>query len=364
VEDWQDLVLTLEAWLLLAAPGALLLALWWLVAPRPRPPWLPRICRVRWIPWTGFEVFTSFVLVIAIPMLVDETLRELGVFDWLYGADADPSTRGRQRLWTVTLGTPLALVLILYTLWKTRRARPADYGLAPTRIGANLRLGYVAWLLAHPVAMLVLFGMLVLIGEDAAEEHPLTEAARAGLSVDEWILLAISAVVLAPLAEELVFRGVLLPWQLRGQWERQAMIAACAFVMAAVMGLRAPPKPYRPETLLFVLAMLPGLVVLPYVQLHRAPPDPEMTEPPANGLLEVLRCAGDRRAQAPLAIYTNGVFFGAMHAGAWPSPVPLFLLGMVLAWLRYRSSSLVGALTVHALFNATALIALALEHLS
>ena len=44
---------------------------------------------------------------------VERGWRELGVFDWLYGADADPSTRGRQRLWTVTLGTPLALVLIV-----------------------------------------------------------------------------------------------------------------------------------------------------------------------------------------------------------------------------------------------------------
>jgi membrane protease YdiL (CAAX protease family) len=56
------------------------------------------------------------------------------------------------------------------------------------------------------------------------------------------------------------------------------------------------------------------------------------------------------------------LFFAAMHSPVWPSPIPLFLLGVGLAWIRYRTSSLVGALMLHSLFNAVTALALVLEH--
>jgi membrane protease YdiL (CAAX protease family) len=62
--------------------------------------------------------------------------------------------------------------------------------------------------------------------------------------------------------------------------------------------------------------------------------------------------------QAALAICTNGLLFAAFHSTAWPSPIPLLLVGVALAWVRYRTSSLIGSVSIHALFNAVSAIAL------
>ena len=62
-------------------------------------------------------------------------------------------------------------------------------------------------------------------------------------------------------------------------------------------------------------------------------------------------------ANARLAVYGSSLLFAVTHAG-WPDPVPLFLLALVLGWLQYRTQSLVGPITLHALFNLVAFIAL------
>src|SRR5262249_57689443 len=58
------------------------------------------------------------------------------------------------------------------------------------------------------------------------------------------------------------------------------------------------------------------------------------------------------------AVFCTSVLFAAAHSGVWPSPVPLFLLGLVLGYLAYRTQSLVPSLVVHALFNGLACVLL------
>jgi membrane protease YdiL (CAAX protease family) len=53
-------------------------------------------------------------------------------------------------------------------------------------------------------------------------------------------------------------------------------------------------------------------------------------------------------------VYATALLFAACHAGAWPSPIALFVLGLGLGWLALRTRSLTGPLFVHALFNAVA----------
>jgi membrane protease YdiL (CAAX protease family) len=100
---------------------------------------------------------------------------------------------------------------------------------------------------------------------------------------------------------------------------------------------------------IFVLAMLPGVFVVPFLYQRNETSGPEQVSTSVQGV------------QPRLAIFTNGLFFAAMHSAVWPSPIPLFLLGMALAWLTYRTSSLVGAVTLHALVNATAVLSLSFQ---
>ena len=66
----------------------------------------------------------------------------------------------------------------------------------------------------------------------------------------------------------------------------------------------------------------------------------------------------DPRVNQPRAIFATALLFACVHD--WPTPVPLFLLGLLLGWLAYRTQGLVAPITLHVLFNATSCIQLAL----
>jgi len=129
--------------------------------------------------------------------------------------------------------------------------------------------------------------------------------------------------------------------------------------------------------MVFILVMLPGYVVLPYLDHRRrerrrgpaaevraeaeserngAPPGPSAPWPERafQGLAGFVRLLSDRRGNLLLAFYGNGLLFAALHSSVWPSPIPLFLLGFGLAWLAHRTQSLVAPIVAHALFNGVA----------
>ena len=64
-------------------------------------------------------------------------------------------------------------------------------------------------------------------------------------------------------------------------------------------------------------------------------------------------------ACARWSIVGTSMFFALVH-GAWPTPIALFFLGLVLGWLAYRTQSLVPAIVVHGLFNLVSFLALAI----
>jgi membrane protease YdiL (CAAX protease family) len=51
------------------------------------------------------------------------------------------------------------------------------------------------------------------------------------------------------------------------------------------------------------------------------------------------------------------------HVAVWPSPIPLFVLGLGLGVLAEGTRSLVGPIVVHSAFNAVSCGYLALKHL-
>ncbi len=63
-------------------------------------------------------------------------------------------------------------------------------------------------------------------------------------------------------------------------------------------------------------------------------------------------------ANARLSIYGSAMLWSMAHMAVWPSPIPLFLLGLGLGWLAYRTQSLIGCIVGHALFNTVACLTL------
>ena len=81
---------------------------------------------------------------------------------------------------------------------------------------------------------------------------------------------------------------------------------------------------------LFVLAMVPF-----YWSVARRPPRPDSA-----------------------AVFGTALLFASIHAAVWPTPVPLFVLGLALGTLASRTGSLVGPMVLHGLFNAVTCVML------
>jgi membrane protease YdiL (CAAX protease family) len=211
---------------------------------------------------------------------------------------------------------------------------------------------------------------------------------KEGLLDWEWALIGVEALAAAPFLEELVFRGVLQGWLVRCSRAGHLVVIAASLLVAGLpCFFPAPNKEPEPAPFIFALCLMPAYL---FVLFRYGPTDllsfrdndlalPNTSEsvragPPVS-LSEAIQSgnAGNGAARAlvfesylarrfPLpAIFGSSMLWAMFHASVWPSPIPLFLLGLGLGWLAYRTQSLVSALVVHMLFNGVAFLVLALQ---
>jgi membrane protease YdiL (CAAX protease family) len=242
-------------------------------------------------------------------------------------------------LWSGALVILLQVPTALWLVHRLSGARPRDLGLHARRLGVQVLAGL---LLAVPLTVAV-YALNVLVvrahGPEFEQVHPFTRLGHEGLGPGEWALLVFLAVVAAPLWEELLFRGLLLPWFATRPWASHlGMLAALAIgglsradAFADAWGSGDHPALLRAALpVLVLLALLPAYLVIWLT----------------------------RRSLLAPALVASAVLFGWVHSAFWPSPVALTLLGLGLGYLAYRTQSLVGPIIVHATFNGAACVAL------
>jgi membrane protease YdiL (CAAX protease family) len=247
----------------------------------------------------------------------------------------------RVNAWANALAFPLEALTIPVVFYVLSGVPPGRLGLTTRRLGRNLLAGFGGWLLITPIVFTVNMAILHLYNltdPDAIQEHALTRLARQGPSAAEWTLLFFSAVVAAPVLEETVFRGVLQPW-FAGLRHGGATAVAVAFVVAVMSRQTQLVEAVRHGGQGLVTAAMPVVfvvVMVPfYLAVARRPPRPESA-----------------------ALFGTALLFGAMHSAVWPTPVPLFVLGLALGTLAARTGSLVGPMVLHGLFNGVTCVVL------
>jgi membrane protease YdiL (CAAX protease family) len=194
----------------------------------------------------------------------------------------------------VLLATPAVLRLRC-------RATLRDLGLSLEHWRRDVVVGGVAFLLVSPWVYAVHAAALVFFPPSA---HPMESMLRQEFSPAVVVLAILSGVILAPAAEELIFRGVLLGWL-------------------------GNPSPRRRETLGDVDAGPTEGEPAPDV----IPEDAPSTE-------------GEWRA-----LVGSALPFAVVHATEMPSPIPIFFLALTLAFVVRRTGSLIPGLVLHGLFN-------------
>lgn len=298
--------------------GLVLAGLWTLRRGRQLLP--PRTCTLT--PWTLGELLLAIVVFVGVPVLTFQLVRVLGFFRWYHGADPDPNNVldfFRADLW-ITLLAPLTICAILCLLRLTSNTRPWHVGFARKRGADNTALAYLWWLAAAPATLAVHYLVLHLYQSVFAAEpapHLLQKLAATDLTPTEWLLLVLKAGVWAPVLEEFLFRGLMLPWAVRTWWGGLACAGAAVVLPLLSPNLRTGPLVFS--------ALLAAPVLL---ALRRNPAE-----------------------QAHWANWSVALLFAMLHASVWPTPIPLFVLGLWLGWLQQRTQSLWGPIIVHGLFN-------------
>jgi membrane protease YdiL (CAAX protease family) len=187
---------------------------------------------------------------------------------------------------------------------------------------ADLRLGLAAFVLIVPPVLLVKVGVSRLINTSPLDEaHPLIQRIRA--EPGQWTVFAVvglSAVVAAPLYEELLFRLVI-------QGFLQRLDAWRVRHNARRSDRTSPSTP---------------------ASQRGALPDGGATENVPTGYWPML---------------VSAALFAAVHLGNGIDPLPLFLLGTGLGYLYRQSNRLLPCVVVHALLNGLTILQLAAEAL-
>lgn len=287
----------------------------WAVARRRAKPLLPRWKLWR-VPWGGFEVTFAFLFVaIVVPVL----LMQVGLSEHV----------------AVLVALPLQFAMLyaawqlFYPLWRPPWQESRYPGLVAVSVAVALVLTPLV-LMLHAGVTQVFIAL-----EWPPDEHPLARFRAETLG--EQVLFLVKACVAAPLVEEILFRGVLLPWAI-GARERNAgslitpplapPVGRPLLVMGAAALYTASSAKVGPAIFAGVLTL--GLVVV-WFTVRR----------------------GKRHVRG---VYASAALFALVHSAIWPSPIPLFVLGLWLGWLAVRTRGFLAPAIVHGLFNAVSAV--------
>jgi membrane protease YdiL (CAAX protease family) len=280
--------------------------------------------------WNGFDIVFLFVVNLALNIVALLVLSASGFFQWVYGPDF-PAKDGAahqqvQVLWASLIATPL-LLLAAAGLWSGVHGRPVRA--RASDLPGQVALGALGWAALTPVVFSVHFVAVLLANKfgGAVEDHPLTQLG-AGDSAFDRVVFAVAVCIVTPLAEEFLFRGLLVRW--------------------------AAGRAFRPWVLMLVAAGLTfyrfdgGISVgaVAFVAVL------------AGGLL-VLRWYGRRNRvgwREAAGVYASAAVFAAAHSAVWPTPVPLFVLGLGLGYLALRTGGIAACVVLHGLFNAVSFV--------
>ncbi len=301
---------------------------------------LPPPLRDRFVRWGFIEIILTLALVVLLPGGLFLLLRPAGFFRAVYGED--PSTSEptgnlllhRAALWVSDLAIPILIVLTLALMRLVSGTRLRHFGFRWRRVAAAVTAGFVAWLLVAPLV----FGLHLAVVEFQKRalhwppsEHPIQQLLQADLMPAEYLLLVLQAVILAPVWEEFLFRGLLLPRLAKHEWGGHAGWAAAGLLAALPLILKGFTWQTAAPLLFALAAWIGGAAVTagetgPYWKWR--------------------------------AILGSATLFAMVHAEAWPAPIPLLPLAVALGWLAYRTRGLVAPIVLHALFNSVSTLLL------
>jgi membrane protease YdiL (CAAX protease family) len=218
-------------------------------------------------------------------------------------AHYDPRTMRTLMASSAIVNIVFALLVVVVLHFGRVGASCEDLGLPLRRLPYDLRVGLFGFVAAS-VPVYLLQGLLSLAFPG---EHPIIKFVRETHDLASLAIAAATAVLVAPVVEELLFRVLLQGW-LEAVW---------------------PSPRWRSP------AAAAG-DVLPVLLPHATPRAPVVWQP---------------------IVVSSGVF-ALLHAGHGPDPIPLFVLALVLGYLYQRTHRIWASVALHFSLNLCSLLML------
>ena len=237
------------------------------------------------------------------------------------------------------IGNLAAMLTICVWIAFRHRASLAQLGFGFIRWWKHLAIGVIAALASIPLVYALMAA--VNFGFDSTYAHPLLEEMKLAGSLPAYLLAVTSAVLIAPLVEEFLFRVLIQGWlqsapfgSIKSIFLGQAEESQLAFgtTPADVSIAPNPDNPYSPLN----------------VQMTRLEPTDEANE--SVSLIPPIWPS-----------FVTGTLFGMAHFGYGLSFIPLIVLGIILGLLYRATHSIWPSLVVHFILNGSSMLALGMS---
>ncbi|MCA9119281.1 MAG: CPBP family intramembrane metalloprotease [Planctomycetaceae bacterium] len=264
-----------------------------------RQPILPYAFR-REAPWGLWDLFLILILAFGPSIAIGLYFQPLMI-------PGKPNHRVLAELlrWNSLVSVISILGMISYFQFRPH-ASLKDVGLDLRRLGYQVGVGIACFVLVAPIVFAIQATFVLVL--DIESKHPLIELLKNDPSA--FYMCAFLAVVVAPISEELVFRGFLQGWL-----ERLPLFHAD--LEAFLLGQR------------------------------------ETTEEDDQLFQE---CNRKLQRVAPMPILLSSMIFALMHFSHGPDPVALFVLALALGYVYQRTHCLLPCVIVHACLNGTTML--------
>jgi len=315
----------------------------------PLVPWTER----RPVPWSFVDLLSVLVVWMIATAAVIGVIQSLGSLK----LDGSELTLAQREVLILANGGISFLVLVFGLSLITVRAgaTAADFGWSGQSFFADLRLGLIGFVLLAPPTY-ALQGLLVYLWKPS--EHPLIEMFKEAPEPKFFGLLFISAAVVAPLFEELLFRvlqqGFLEKWFSFDYSLHEMFLGTQPPPVVAVpenspseSNSQAEPIEH-PE----VVPLTPVNDLNPYASPAELTAQVTAMERPSQHQREL------KGVFAWLPICISSAIFALLHYSHGPDWVPLFFLAMGMGYLYQRTHRLLPSLVVHGLLNSLSMCGL------
>lgn len=304
--------------------AAVTLAVWW-------PLWRRWESGAGWVPYEPRqEVPWGLVdLALVLILLVTSTVAAAALMLGVVSAAAHDLVLDERAVWVQSAQWLAVVAAVILVLGLRYGVAAQELGFVASRWRYDVRLGVRAFLALAPPTYL----LQALLSQFVESKHPLMELLRRQPQPSLIAATCVTAVLVAPLTEEFLFRGLLQGWL-----ERYA--AAGGRGRALVWG-------GRPQT-----AVADQAKAVPGVQ-------PEEHTPWDAALLR--SAAAEPAAPAYWPMAASASIFALLHISHGPDWIPLFFFGLGLGYLYRQTHRIVPAIVVHFLLNGCSMLLLLQE---